>query len=184
MRQRTMVGLVAASCAALAAIGAGVGLAGPGATQGDAAYGGGRHAGGGACTDGTTPFCPPAREFSLDAHANRAGRSASGTFEYANPESGAVIASGDVMCLNVDGDRAVVGGRLNEGDFAGTGFVIHLEDRGRPGSATRDRVSPVFLLTPAEEPAGFPDRCPAFEENVGGVGFFLQTFGDVAVVDG
>ena len=183
MRKRTVVALVAGSCAALAAIGAGVGLAGPGSTQGDAAYGGGRHAGGGACTDGTTPFCPPAREFSVDAHASPTGRAADGTFEYANAETGIVIASGDVTCLSTDGDRAVVGGRLNEGDFAGTGFVIHLEDRGRPGSALRDRVSPVFLPTPEEEPPGFPRTCPTFEENVGGVGFFLQTFGDVNVVD-
>lgn len=183
MKGTRVVALAAMSCAALAAIGAGVGLAGPGAVRGDAAYGGGRHAGGGACTDGTTPFCPPAREFSIDAHATRTGRSADGTFEYANAESGVVIASGDVTCLNANGDRAVVGGRLNEGEFAGTGFLIHLEDRARPGSATRDRVSPVFLLTPAEEPPGFPRTCPSFQEDVGGVGFFLQTFGDVAVVD-
>ena len=182
MKKGVAIPLAVAVLALVAAIVATTGLAGPGGRE-DSAYGGGRHAGAGACTDGTTPFCPPAREFSLDAHSNRNGGNAHGTFEYANAETGTVIASGDVTCLNADGDRAVVGGRLNEGEFVGTGFLLHLEDRGRPGSATRDRVSPVFVLLDTEEPPGFPATCPDFEEDVGGVGFFQQTFGDVAVND-
>jgi hypothetical protein len=182
VKRAAAIPLALATVAVVAAIVSATGLAGPGGAQ-DSVYGGGRHAGAGACTDGTTPFCPPAREFSLDAHSNRNGANASGTLEYANAESGAVIVSGDVTCLNADGDQAVVGGRLNEGENAGTGFVLYLEDRGRPGSATRDRVSPVFVFVDTPEPPGFPRTCPEFEENVGGVGFFLQTFGDVAVVD-
>jgi hypothetical protein len=184
MKRATTLTLAVLALGAVVAIAAGVGLAGPGAVRGDSLYGGGRHAVDGACTDGTTPFCPPPREFSLDAHATRRGRQAEGTLEYANADTGAIIASGDVTCLNVDGERAVVGGLLNEGSAAGAGFLMHLEDRGRPGSATRDRVSPLLLLlTPAEEPPGFPSDCPDFEEDVNGVGFFEQTFGDVAVVD-
>jgi len=170
--------------AVVAAIVSATGLAGPGGGQ-DSVYGGGRHAGGGACTDGTTPFCPPnPREFSIDAHANRNGAGAQGTLEYANPDTGAIIASGDVTCLRVVGETAVVGGFLNEGPAAGTGWFLQVEDRGRPGSATRDRVSPVFLLVDVPDPPGFPRRCPAFEDELfGDVGFFSQTFGDVAVVD-
>lgn len=183
MKRGVAIPLAVVALGAVAAIAAATGLAGPGGRE-DSVYGGGRHAGGGACTDGTTPFCPPSpREFSLDAHSSPGGGGARGTLEYANPDTGAVILSGDVTCVEVDGDKAVVGGIANEGDIAGTGFLIHLEDRGRPGSATRDRVSPVFVLLDAEEPPGFPRTCPAFEEDVGGVGFFLQTFGDVAVVD-
>jgi hypothetical protein len=174
--------IAALAVAALAAIATATGLAGPGGAE-DSVYGGGRHAGLGACTDGTTSVCLPPREFSLDAHSNRNGVAAHGTLEYANPDTGAIVISGDVTCLNADGDRAVVGGRLNEGENAGTGFVLHLEDRGRPGSATRDRVSPVFVFVDTEEPPGFPRTCPDFEEDVEGVGFFMQTFGDVAVVD-
>jgi hypothetical protein len=183
MKRRTAVALTVAWVGSLAAIATGVSLAGPDAVAGDSVYGGGRHAGAGACSDGTTPVCLPPREFSVDAHANRSGRSAEGTFEYANPDTGSVIASGDVLCVNVSGEQAVVGGRINEGPNLGTAFVIHMEDRGRPGSATRDRVSPVFLLAPAEEPPDFPRTCPDFDDDVGGVGFFEQTFGDVAVVD-
>ncbi len=182
MKRGAVISLVVVALAGVAAIAAAAGFAGPGGAE-DSVYGGGRHAGAGACTDGTTPFCPPARELSLDAHSNQNGAAAHGTLEYANAESGAVIVSGDVTCLNADGDRAVVGGRLNEGENAGTGFVLHLEDRGRPGSAARDRVSPVFVFVDTPEPPGFPRTCPEFEEDVGGVGFFLQTFGDVAVVD-
>jgi hypothetical protein len=185
VKRRVAIPLVLATVAAVAAIVSTTGLAGPGGDNGDSVYGGGRHAGGGACTDGTTPFCPPnGREFSVDAHSNRSGGNAHGTLEYANPDTGAIILSGDVTCLQVDGDRAVVGGRANEGAIAGMGFLIYLEDRGRPGSATRDRVSPVFVLAESEEPPGFPRTCPAFEEDVNGVGFFQQTFGDVAVTDG
>ena len=182
MKRRVAIPLAVVVLALVAAIVATAGLAGPGGRE-DSVYGGGRHAGAGSCTDGTTPFCPPAREFSLDAHSNGNGRNARGTFEYANAEAGMVIASADVTCLNADGDQAVVGGRLNEGPSTGAGFLLYIEDRGRPGSATRDRVSPVFVLAPAEEPPGFPGTCPDFEENVGGVGFFEQTFGDVAVDD-
>ena len=183
MKRATTFTLAVLALGAVVAIAAGVGLAGPGAVGGDSMYGGGRHAIG-TCTDGTTPFCPPGgREFSVDAHATRNGRNAEGTLEYANPGTGAVIAAGDVTCLNLDGERAVVGGRVTEGSAAGLGFLMHLEDRGRPGSATRDRVSPLFVLAPAEEPPGFPRDCPDFEEDVNGVGFFEQTFGDVAVVD-
>jgi hypothetical protein len=174
--------VAAAAAGALVATG-GVGLAGPGALPGDSAYGGGRHALG-TCTDGTTPFCPPGgREFSLVANATRAGRSGDGSFEYANPTSGAVILSGDVTCLEVDGEQAVVGGRVNEGPTTGAGFLFYIEDRGRPGSAIRDRISPVFVLAPDEEPPGFPRRCPSFEEDVEGVGYFESTYGDVAVID-
>jgi hypothetical protein len=164
---------------------AGAGFAGPGGKGGgDSLYGGGRH-GVGTCTDGTTPFCPPGgREFSVDAHSNASGHSAYGSLEYANPTTGNVIASADVMCLNVDGERAVIGGRLNEGEFVGTGILMYFEDRGRPGAATRDRVSPLFLLLETEEPAGFPRTCPDWEEDVNGVGYFEQTYGDVAVNDG
>jgi hypothetical protein len=92
--------------------------------------------------------------------------------------------SGDVTCLAADGDRAVVGGRLNEGEFAGSGWLMQLDDRGRPAAATRDRVSPVFLLLPEEEPAGFPRRCPSFDDAIfGDIGLFSQTYGDVALVD-
>jgi hypothetical protein len=184
MKRRTAAVLAVVWVGAVSAIAAGVSLAGPGAVGGDSVYGGGRHAIG-TCTDGTTPFCPPGgREFSVDAHATRNSRNAEGALEYANPGTGSVIASGDVTCLNVDGDQAVVGGRVTGGSAAGLTFVIHLEDLGAPGSATRDRVSPVFVLSPAEEPPGFPRSCPDFEEDVGGVGFFEQTFGDVAVNDG
>jgi hypothetical protein len=184
VKRTNVVALAVLVLGTTVAIAAGTSLAGPGVDRGDSVYGGGRHALPGECTDGTTPFCPPPREFSLDAHATGSGRNAEGTLEYANADTGALIASGDVTCLNVDGERAVVGGRLNEGPATGAGFLIHLEDRGRPGSATRDRVSPLLLLlTPEEEPAGFPRTCPAFEEDVNGVGFFAQTYGDVAVND-
>jgi hypothetical protein len=185
MRRRHIAAPVLLALVAFAAL-AGASFAGPGGggPAEDSVYGGGRHAGGGACTDGTIPFCPPnSREFSVDAHSTPAGGSAHGTLEYAVPETGNVLVSGDVTCLEVDGDRAVVGGLVNEGVNAGTGFLIHLEDRGRPGAATRDRVSPVFLLLESEEPPGFPRTCPPFEEDVGSVGFFTQTFGDVAVTD-
>lgn len=184
MKRLATISVAVVALTTVVAVAAGVGLAGPSARPQDSLYGGGRHAGGGACTDGTIPFCPPnSREFSVDAHANAAGRGASGTLEYGVPETGNVLVSGDVTCLAVDGDRAVIGGRVNEGPSTGSGFTMQFEDRGRPGSATRDRVSPVFLLAPEEEPPGFPRTCPPFDDDVGDVGFFSQTYGDVAVDD-
>jgi hypothetical protein len=169
---------------AVALITTGVGFSGP-AGSGDAVYGGGRHAGPTSCSDGSFPVCfPNSREFSLDAHANRPGGAATGTLEYGVPETGTVLISGDVTCLAADGDRAVVGGRLNEGEFAGSGWLMQLDDRARPAAATRGRVSPVFLLLPEEEPAGFPRRCPPFDDAIfEDIGLFSQTYGDVAVVE-
>ncbi len=182
--KRSAIALAAAGLG-VTLVAAGVGLAGPGAAAQDSAYGGGRHAGAGTCTDGATPFCPAnSREFSLDAHAAPSGRGASGTLEYAVPETEQILVSGDVTCLRVTGNRAVVGGRITEGPSTGAGFAMRLEDVGRPGASKRDRVSPVYLLFSSEEPPGFPRTCPPFDwDAFGDIGFFTQTFGDVSVHD-
>ena len=112
MKGSRAIGLAAVAAAAIFAVAAGTGIAGgPKGPAEDAVYGGGRHAGGGACTDGSTPFCPPnSRELSIDAHASPSGRSASGRLLYGIPETGALLLDGDVACLEVAGNRAGVGG--------------------------------------------------------------------------
>ena len=67
---------------------------------------------------------------------------------------------GEVTCLRVDGNRAVVGGRVTQskGDLPGnppegSGFLIRIVDNGEPGDA--DLVSGVRVPG-----GGVPDVCP------------------------
>lgn len=102
-------------------------------------------------------------QFHVNARSGPSGEDATGHFyvERKNPASGpAFDFRGEVTCLRVDGNRAVVGGRVTQtkGDFPanpaeGSGFLIRIVDNGEPGDA--DLVSAVPVPG-----GGVPDVCP------------------------
>ena len=85
-------------------------------------------------------------QFEFSAHRSAKGKvSGSGSFKV--PGSDRVRF--DVECLEVDGNRATLGGPPRE-DFFGAQFVIFdVEDNGPPSGPTPDRISPRFSGVPA-----------------------------------
>jgi hypothetical protein len=103
-------------------------------------------------------------KFHVNAKSGASGEDPTGHFfvERKNPPSGlaAFDFRGEVTCLRVDGNRALVGGRVTQtkGDFPanppeGSGFLIRILDNGEPGDADFVNGIPV-------PGGGVPDVCP------------------------
>ena len=103
-------------------------------------------------------------KYHVNAKSGPSGEDATGHFfvERKDPAPGlaAFDIRGEVTCVNVEGNRAVVGGRVTQakGDFPanipeGQGFVFRIIDNGEPNDA--DFV--VGLPVPG---GGVPDLCP------------------------
>jgi hypothetical protein len=129
-------------------------------------YGGGQVA---------TPAGP--RTISLTASANPQGREAYGSFRY-----GAGV-RGDVTCLTVAGNNALVGGFIREGspNVVGLDFLYAVTDNGLPGSGA-DTAGFIDILPELDYPglpADFPRTCPS-DINLEVFGVFPLT-GDVSI---
>lgn len=123
------------------------------------------------------------RDFSISA-AGMGARS-EGTMYYGHPDRPTPSPANPISCLEVEGNRAVVGGVFADG----TRWVRYFDDEGPVGPAPADQVTPVFNMTDAEVarfmPKRFPDDCPSVTPPTewGTVWAPLDT-GDIAVVDG
>lgn len=115
------------------------------------------------------------RDFSVKAELGRFGQ-ADGTFVYQARVD-------PVSCLSVSGNRAVIGGF--DPNFGGE-YLWYAVDNGTPAGATRDQVTPLLLLEPADlaqMPEGFPNVCPDPRTVVGGTPYSDLTAGDIVVFD-
>src|SRR5262245_29368012 len=151
----------------------------------DTVYGGGRY--GDATTDGT-PFFVTLREFSIDAHASPSGGGAYGTVTIGNPATGSRFITGDVMCLDVEGNAAAIGGFVRESvdpGAVGKAFFVFFKDGGLAGSGTLDRGAPFFVDEPNAPglPEAFPQRCSLVDTNAFGYGHVSFVAGDVVIHD-
>lgn len=123
------------------------------------------------------------RDISVQATGFNA-RGGSGTRHYGDPNRAEPAPAVGVSCLNVEGNRAVIGALA-----AGTLGVQYFEDNGSPGPDIADRISPVLILTTAENlalmPQNFPQTCPSATPpaEFGEPRVNLES-GDIAVVDG
>jgi hypothetical protein len=124
---------------------------------------------------------PNPRIISLTASANPQGREAYGSFRY----SGGRV-RGDVTCLTVAGNNALVGGFIREGspDVVGLDFLYAVTDNGLPGSGADTAgfidIGPELDNPPYPGlPANFPMTCPA-DINLDVFGVFPLT-GDVSI---
>jgi hypothetical protein len=109
---------------------------------------------------------PVPRTFSLDANANPDGRGAYGSFRSARVLGGGLL-RGDVTCLTLAGNSALVGGFIREGeaDLIGRDFLFAVSDNGPPGSGAD--TSGFIDLSPELDnppypglPPDFPRTCP------------------------
>lgn len=94
---------------------------------------------------------------------------------------------GSVSCVNIEGNRAVVGGMLTQqpsgSPTVATPYVIYVEDNGPPGSATPDQISTLAIFPPGDPglaylPARFPEVCPSVRSQYG---YAPLTSGDFSV---
>jgi hypothetical protein len=87
--------------------------------------------------------------------AHNGPRGASGEFSSQGGEHPALTFTGEVTCLFVDGNRAVIGGIIRHdaltSDLEGTMFFAAVEDNGEPPDAVPDRVSAYYLGVPPGE---------------------------------
>ena len=139
-----------------------------------------------------------ARDFSVDSHVEKKGLKTYGILRYGNNLNSAV--GGflvDVSCVNIQGNRASVGGTVHGSDPP-QGWVMFFVDTGGP-TGPKDQASPAQLeyLDPTLQaegfpgwPAGFPNTgaCPSPTEGPGatayGTGFLDLDRGDVIVSAG
>ena len=156
--------------------------------------------GGGGFGPGTTTtgqFFAVPRDFGVDSHVEKKASKTYGILRYGNnvnPAGGFVI---DVSCVNVQENRASVGGTLR-GSNPPQGWVMFFVDTGGP-TGPKDQASPAQLeyLDPALQSEGFPGwppgfpstgTCPSPVEGPGatayGAGFLDLDRGDVSVSAG
>lgn len=129
------------------------------------------------------------RDFSVSVERGPFG-GGDGSFVYGR-NGVRTILDDETSCLRVLGNHAVVAGVADTvvvGDttYAGLPFVWYAVDNGTPGSATRDAVTAVQLLEPADVaqmPDGFPKVCPAPDVPFGGVPYADVIGGDIVVRD-
>ena len=117
----------------------------------DRLWGGGQVAAG-TCSITDPDFCiGPARNLSVDAHAEGDGSGAVGN------SAQNVQTPRTVTCLSVDGNKAAIGGVIGStGDL----YLQYFVDRGTTlPTDERDLTSAVYVGT-NPWPAGFPDVCP------------------------
>lgn len=136
------------------------------------------------CFDGPDVFCIGARrDFSIDAHSGPKGQNATGVSFFSGPTT--TFPRREVLCLRVDGNRAVVGGTFVHPTLGLSGWAMLVEDNGPPGPGPDDRTTPTFADPIESWGAGFPKECPPFDAD-----FFVETgfqpldSGDIVVHDG
>jgi hypothetical protein len=155
----------------------------------DRLYGGGGNDPG--CFVPDINFCrPSAFNFAIDAHATRTGNAAYGDFMYGAP--GFRDDGGQVTCLAVDGQNAVIGGitvSSSNPSVVGGLFAVFFVDRGTPAFGDRDLVSPRYSgpADPSGWPPGFPYVCPSPDTGAPAFGL-IRSFlpigqGDIVVHD-
>lgn len=143
----------------------------------------------------TTGFDYGIRDFSIDAHVSQ-DVGVSGILRYGR-NTNAVESSrlGDVRCVRIEGNRAVVGGTTRD-TTPTEGWVMFFIDNGTPGGVT-DRAS-YLQVEPLDRglqsagfpgwPRGFPYTCPSPSSGPGadayGSGFLSLDAGDVLVSSG
>ena len=138
-------------------------------------YGGGQVA---------TPTAFP-RTISLEANASPQGLNAYGTLRYAGVPPGF---RGDVTCLSIAGNTALVGGFIREAptpNFVGLDFLYAVTDNGPPGSSADQAgfidVGPELDTPPYPSlPADFPRTCPSAMGAQANFGAYALS-GDVAI---
>ncbi|MDQ3990834.1 MAG: hypothetical protein M3245_00790 [Actinomycetota bacterium] len=127
--------------------------------------------------------------FGFHAHVGELGSAPKGRFTFTVPEQ--IHATARVDCFRVDGNRAVLGGRIEEawaadetlGPPEDEGFVVWVEDNGPPvDGQSRDRISPIVAFTNLPG-ASFPYVCPPTIPPVD-VLFRELAAGDLTVHDG
>jgi hypothetical protein len=130
-----------------------------------------------------TTFDGSQRNFAVDGHAS--GQAAFGDVEYA---SSSHYSHEQVLCLNVGGNKAVVGAVITQADRPETVGLLVLwvvADNGTPISGTPDQAT-LQVSGPAGDPgwpAGFPMTCPSPDAATAffGLQYFPLNGGDVVV---
>ena len=189
---RTKVAVLAASVAALSVSSAAAvaAFSGGGPSRDPFVVGGGR-----ITPPSTTGFDMGFRDFSIDAHASQ-DVGPFGILRYGrNTNTVESTRLGDVRCLRIQDNRAVVGGTTRS-TTPTEGWVMFFIDNGTPGGVT-DQASylQVEPLDPALQspgfagwPKGFPYTCPSPSTGPGadayGGGFLSLDAGDVIVSSG
>ncbi len=173
MKRTLLVVGVAAGALAAAGVAWSSGALGGGPAQ-IRVYGGGQVA---------TPTAIP-RTISLDANASPQGLEAYGSLRYAGAPPGF---RGDVTCLSVAGNTALVGGFIREGppNFVGLDFLYAVTDNGPPGSGADQagfiNIGPELDTPPYPSlPADFPRTCPTAAGAQANLGAYTLT-GDVSI---
>jgi len=103
----------------------------------------------------TTGFNIGPRDFSVDAHVEKKGTKTYGILRYGNNENANESRRlGDVLCINIQGNRAVVGGTTRGSNPA----------EGRSSSSTTARLADrrTKRVTFRSRPSTRPSNCPAF----------------------
>lgn len=187
---RVIGALVGAIIAGLAVATIATGTGGSSATPGhDNAFGAGTF--GPACwqTHGGE-FCTPFNyTFRLLGVSRGESGSAGGVFERRNNVTGGVL-PGDVTCMEVEGNRASIGGYFTPaaGDSQGVPFLVYVEDSGTLAAddgSTPDQISVLAALPPGDPdlsllPEGFPAVCPNADSLFG---YAPLTAGEITVSD-
>ena len=108
----------------------------------------------------TTPAPNPYRTISLTVSANPQGREAYGSFRYGRT-------SGDVTCLSVAGNTALIGGFVRDSPdptLIGVDFMYAVTDNALPASGA-DQAGFIDVLPELDPntvlPADFPRTCPS-----------------------
>jgi hypothetical protein len=149
-----------------------VAIVGPAAAGGrDSAVGGGWR-----LTDGAR-----VATWALSARSGPSGEDASGRYFFSRHDVG-VSLWGEVTCLRVEGNKAVVGGRITRsaGLDNPVGFMVVFIDGGH---SAPDQVSGTGIL-PADAPVSWLDDCPTLDPADFGNGFWRSIQGNVTIVDG
>lgn len=102
----------------------------------------------------------------VDVHVNATsgpnGEDARGWWRYDQSDGGAFDLVGEVTCLNVTGNSALLSGVITEGAQAGTFFLQFVQDAGSPGSDGDNSVTlSTGLPTDPGCRAQFPGGIPA-----------------------
>jgi hypothetical protein len=107
---------------------------------------------------------PVPRTISIEANANPDGSGAWGAFRYGGISP---AVRGEITCLTIAGNSALVGGFIREGaaNLIGGDFLYAVTDNGPPGSGA-DQAGFVDVLPELDSPpypglpADFPRTCP------------------------
>lgn len=126
------------------------------------------------------------REFSIVATPD------GGEFLYGKAGSAIPAIGGDVTCVRVSGNHAVIGGIIREngvsGTYVGWPFLWYVTDNGKLAATTPDQVSAGYIVDPpsiAEKWGGltrsFPYVCPPFSDLPTSEPLYDLTGGDIVV---